>query len=231
MDSVQARLAAGVVAAQSLLAAILKAVDRKVRRDCRLDRALLDEHQRIAHGLTWFATYTEVLRAMQDWAEVLSEQGGFGEAESSIADVLLDEYILQLQGGIAMSQGEFIRPEDFELPTGTLAPLAALTRQVDSEQRRAHRAHLAKLLAESHGRATFEHTALDADLDMLRDRFSEFVNVEVSPYAQRWHLNDSLIPMALIQQLAELGVFGFSVPEGFGGSGMSNSRPASSQRN
>lgn len=221
MNTVDARLAAGVAVAERLLAAVNQTVDRKVCRDGTLDRALLDEHQRIAHGLTWFATYTEVLRAMQEWAQVLSGRGEFGEAESCIATVLLDEYLFQLQGGIAMSQGEFIRPEDFELPAETLAPLAALTCQVSSEQRRSQRAHLAKLLAESHGRATFERTALDADLDMLRDRFNEFVNVEVSPHAQRWHLSDSLIPVTLIEQLAELGVFGLSVPEEFGGAGMS----------
>jgi (2S)-methylsuccinyl-CoA dehydrogenase len=38
--------------------------------------------------------------------------------------------------------------------------------------------------------------------------------------AHQWHLKDELIPLPVVNQLAELGVFGLTVPEEFGGLGL-----------
>ena len=45
---------------------------------------------------------------------------------------------------------------------------------------------------------------------------------KVEPNAHDWHLNDELIPMEIIEELAEMGVFGLTIPEeDFGGFGLS----------
>ncbi|WP_370251369.1 acyl-CoA dehydrogenase family protein, partial [Nioella sp.] len=43
----------------------------------------------------------------------------------------------------------------------------------------------------------------------------------VEPNAHEWHLKDELIPMEIIEELAEMGVFGLTIPEEFGGFGLS----------
>jgi (2S)-methylsuccinyl-CoA dehydrogenase len=43
----------------------------------------------------------------------------------------------------------------------------------------------------------------------------------VIPHAHDWHLKDELIPMEIIEELAEMGVFGLTIPEEFGGLGLS----------
>ncbi|MGY8995115.1 MAG: acyl-CoA dehydrogenase family protein, partial [Alphaproteobacteria bacterium] len=43
----------------------------------------------------------------------------------------------------------------------------------------------------------------------------------VKPAAHEWHLKDDFIPMEIIQELADLGVFGLSIPEEHGGLGLS----------
>jgi (2S)-methylsuccinyl-CoA dehydrogenase len=43
----------------------------------------------------------------------------------------------------------------------------------------------------------------------------------VIPEAHEWHLKDELIPMEIIEELAEMGVFGLTIPEEFGGFGLS----------
>jgi (2S)-methylsuccinyl-CoA dehydrogenase len=48
-------------------------------------------------------------------------------------------------------------------------------------------------------------------------RFSE---TEVAPHAQEWHLKDEYVPMPLIAQMAELGVFSLTLPEEYGGLGL-----------
>ena len=55
---------------------------------------------------------------------------------------------------------------------------------------------------------------------MIRDQFRRFVDDKVAPFAHEWHLKDELIPIEVVDQVAEMGVFGLTLPEEFGGLGM-----------
>ena len=78
------------------------------------------------------------------------------------------------------------------------------------------RARLAELIADGE----FGEAALDDEtLLMVRDQFRRFAE-DHREAAHRWHLKDELIPLEVIGQLAEMGVFGLTVPEEFGGSGL-----------
>jgi (2S)-methylsuccinyl-CoA dehydrogenase len=54
---------------------------------------------------------------------------------------------------------------------------------------------------------------------MIRDQFRDIAD-DHSDAAHEWHRRDELIPMAVIEQLSELGIFGLTVPEVYGGLGM-----------
>ena len=56
---------------------------------------------------------------------------------------------------------------------------------------------------------------------MIRDQFRRFAETRVKPDAHGWHLRDELIPMKIIEELAKMGVFGLTIPEDFGGFGLS----------
>ncbi|MEZ5751402.1 MAG: acyl-CoA dehydrogenase family protein [Paracoccaceae bacterium] len=51
--------------------------------------------------------------------------------------------------------------------------------------------------------------------------FRRYADERVAPNAHEWHLKDELIPMEIIEELAEMGVFGLTIPEEFGGFGLS----------
>lgn len=220
IDRLAGRLIDGVAAAENLVGDIRAVVARQVRIEGKLDRALLDREQHGAHGLTWYATYAEALRCVEEWAIGLVRTGAFGEVEECIADILLDEYLAQMAGGIAMSQSEFIRPSDFDLPSGALCTICGLAGERDGAARQKSRNRLAALLAEPRGRPTVEATGLAAEFDMMRDQFRTFVDAKVAPRAQRWHLDDTLIPLELIAELSQFGVFGLTIPEEYGGTGL-----------
>jgi (2S)-methylsuccinyl-CoA dehydrogenase len=220
MNAVRDRLIDGVAAADGLVAAMREVVARKVRVGGKIDRALLDAEQHSAHGLTWYATYAEVLRSMQEWANSLARSRLFGEVEVCVAEVLLGDYLAQMQGGIAMSQSEFIRPSDFDLPGAALRPISALAGAQDCNARQASRSRLAALMAELRGRPTLEATGLGAEFDIMRDQFRAFVDAKVAPRAHHWHLEDTLIPLDLIEELSQLGIFGLTIPEEYGGTGL-----------
>ncbi|MEC8292380.1 MAG: acyl-CoA dehydrogenase family protein, partial [Pseudomonadota bacterium] len=56
---------------------------------------------------------------------------------------------------------------------------------------------------------------------MIRDQFRRYADERVVPNAHEWHLKDELIPMEVIEELAEMGVFGLTIPEEYGGLGLS----------
>ena len=60
----------------------------------------------------------------------------------------------------------------------------------------------------------------DETLVMMRGEFKKFVNDRVLPLAQSIHRKDVLIPMDLVQAMSEMGVFGITIPEAYGGQGL-----------
>ncbi len=174
------------------------------------DRAAMDREQHIVHGLAWVATYAETLREVRGWARALADNGKLGETEQLLCKLLAAEYGAQLSGGVPMTQLEIVRPSDF----GVAAPDVVATITT------AEKARLAALLHDAQGRATVEDANLDADFEMIRDQFRKFADDKIIPYAHAWHCQDELIPLDVLNEMGALGVFGLTIPEEYGGSGL-----------
>ena len=185
----------------------------------RVSAAAMEEHQFAAHALSWLATYRESLVQMQAWADRLAADGKFGEMEALILQIAFGEYLNQIHGGIPMSQGEVARLQDLGLSSGTRG--AAVETLMAQGNTAAARARLVALMRDSRANSTFGATGLEEELEMIRDQFRRFAEDQVKPHAHEWHLKDELIPMEIITQLAEMGVFGLTIPEEFGGFGLS----------
>lgn len=186
--------------------------------DGKISNAKIEADQTAAHGLAWLATYVEALRQMQVWAEKLTENGTFGEMEQLIHQIAFGEYISQIYGGIPMNQGEMTRLSDLGL--GLVQPSHPEATKLMLEGNTVEaRTRLVELMQDNAGHATFGKTGLDDDLEMIRDQFRRFSDERVAPFAHDWHLKDELIPMEIIEELAELGVFGLTIPEEYGGFG------------
>ncbi|MES1199550.1 MAG: acyl-CoA dehydrogenase family protein [Pseudomonadota bacterium] len=176
----------------------------------KIDRELVDAKQHVVHGLAWIATYAETLRQIADWARALAAKGQFGEAEQLLARLIAAEYSAQLAGGVPMTQLEMIRASDFGLEP---PPVRMFVDQLQKSR-------LAALLRDRRGRATFEETGLDEDLEVVRDQFRKFAEAEVVPHAHGWHHRDELIPIEIVEEMGVLGVFGLTIPEDYGGAGL-----------
>ncbi len=175
-----------------------------------------DQGQRATHGLAWVATTAAAIGEIAAHAGRLDAAGRFDAFEEDLARVALGEYLAQLAGGIPMSQGEFVRPGDLGLSAARvaarLAPVEAFVADCNRPDRRAR---LASALAE--GRRPHEDES--DDLAAMRETMRDFAANELAD-SHRWHLDDGYIPMAIVERLAALGVFGLTVPEAFGGSGL-----------
>ncbi len=214
---------AAVEPATALLAGAKEVVRARVADDGKVNVALLEADQTAAHGLAWLATYVESLAQMQAWAEALDAAGTFGETEQLILQIAFGEYLWQIYGGIPMSQGEIIRLQDLGLSQDDqrLMMTEAVMKLTQAGNTEAARLRLVALMKDQTADATFGATGLDDELDMIRDQFRRYSKEKVEPFAHNWHLNDELIPIAVIDELAEMGVFGLTIPEEFGGFGFS----------
>ncbi|MEM9429403.1 MAG: acyl-CoA dehydrogenase family protein [Pseudomonadota bacterium] len=176
----------------------------------------LIHHQHAVHGLAWIATTIEALRQMQGWAKRLSAEGRFGTLEQGLHQILFGEYLHQLAGGLPMSQQEILRPADL----GLTPQFEAARPLLERGNTPALRATVAAEIATRAGVSVFGATGLDGDMEMIREQFRRFTEDRVTPHAHGWHLADELIPAEIVTELAELGAFGLTIPEEFGGSGL-----------
>ena len=223
LNNLLATTKAAVAPAEALLARAKEVVHERVTQDGKVSASLLEAEQTAAHGLAWIATYVEALRQMQGWAERLDAAGKFGEVEQLLHQIAFGEYLWQLYGGIPMSQGEIVRPQDLGLSQddqrSMMAPeVMTLTQNGNSQ---AARMRLVELMRERTADITFGASGLDDELEMIREQFRRFAKEKVEPFAHDWHLKDELIPMEVIDELAEMGVFGLTIPEEHGGFGLS----------
>ncbi len=209
--------------AQALAAADRLLAEVKLTVAVRVKANGLDPEQFAAHGLSWFATYVEALRQTLAWAEALKAEGTLRELEALILQAGFGEYLGQFAGGIPMSQGEVVRPADLGIGEQALASFTqtvAVRRLVAAGNTGAVRAGIAKGLETALETGDFGHLGLDETHAMVREQFRRFANEAVIPYAHDWHLKDEFIPMALVEQMGELGVFGLTIPEEYGGMGL-----------
>ncbi len=192
----------------------------RTTQDGRLCADLMEANQQAAHAVSWLATCSEALRQMQNWSERLREAGRFGEMEQLQLQIAFGEYLAQIRGGIPMSQGEFARLSDIGMDQAAL-DTPQINALIEYGNSPAARARLVELMRENAGHATFGATGLEEELEMIRDQFRRYADERIIPHAHGWHLHDELIPMEIIRELAEMGVFGLTIPEEHGGLGLS----------
>ncbi|WP_394197304.1 acyl-CoA dehydrogenase family protein [Litoreibacter albidus] len=215
--------AASLVPLQELLDSAKEVVRAQLTDNGRISGALLEQNQTAAHGLAWLATYVQALTQMQKWAEKLSAAGKFSEVEQLIHQIAFGEYLNQIRGGIPMSQGEILRLQD--IGVSSEAQLSAITPEIETLSQTANtqnaRTRLVALMEERSAEIITGASGLDDELEMIREQFRRFSVEKVEPFAHEWHLKDDLIPMQIIEELAEMGVFGLTIPEEYGGFGLS----------
>ncbi len=215
--------AAALSAVQDVTARAKDAVRAMVLDGDRVSARLIEENQTAAHGLAWLATYAQALEQMQGWASKLDAAGRFGEVEQLIHQIAFGEYLWQIYGGIQMNQGEVVRLQDMGLSQDDMRALMApaVMSLTQSGNTQAARTRLCALMEEQAANITVGASGLDEELEMIREQFRRFSVEKVEPFAHDWHLKDELIPMDVIDEMAELGVFGLTIPEEYGGFGLS----------
>jgi (2S)-methylsuccinyl-CoA dehydrogenase len=157
----------------------------------------LDEHQVLAYDLAHAASAVAASRVMLDYAE----RSGY---EATLASAFVADAVWDIAGRVASREAEWrIEPGVFD----STYPFVS-----------AHRApaFLDTLAAELPKRGTGP-THLPEEFELVRETFHRFAEDRIRPVAEHVHRENLDIPEDVISGLAELGGFGLSVPDAYGG--------------
>ena len=177
-----------------------------------------EKNQHLVHGFAWIATYIEALRQINNWGIELANKNKLNEFEQLILDISFIEYIRQILNGIPMSQTEFIKITDFESINKN--DELKISENFNFSNVSELKERLVKIAINNDNIITLENTGLETEYEQIREQFQKFNSLNVYNNANKWHLEDKLIPQKIIDDLASLGVFGLTIPEKYGGLGL-----------
>jgi (2S)-methylsuccinyl-CoA dehydrogenase len=208
-------------AAQGLMDCAIDAVREQVSENGKLSADKIEAEQHAVHGLAWLATYVEAIKEVAAYAKRMQEDGRFGETEQLLTRIGLGEYLTQMFSGIPMNQSETTRLSDFGLEPQDITPFRneVVDALMASGNTRENRAALAALIGEAREGAIGD-PGLDETFEAIRGEMRRFADAEVVPHAQSWHRANAYIPLEIISGLSQMGVFGLTVPEAYGGMGL-----------
>jgi (2S)-methylsuccinyl-CoA dehydrogenase len=132
-------------------------------------------------------------------AEAALGYGAFGDTEARIACAFAADAIADL------ASRTIGREQAWGISSGWMAPIADF---VAAFRRPEFLASLATQPGDRH---------LDGDFELVRDTFHRFAEEQIRPRAEHIHRANTDIPEEIISGMAEMGGFGMSVPEEFGG--------------
>ncbi|MGO9872702.1 MAG: acyl-CoA dehydrogenase family protein [Acidimicrobiia bacterium] len=188
---------ASVDVAQTVVDAAVRALAQRSSENGRLSVALLDQHQVVAYDLAHAAAAVEGSR-------VMCRYGEHGEVESMLARAYVADAIADI-GARMMG-----RSAAWDVDPNALADAMPFVAE--------HRApaFLAGLADQcvKHGTGP---THLSDDFELVAETFRRFADDKIRPAAEHVHRANADVPEELIAGLGDLGGFGLSVPEAYGG--------------
>jgi (2S)-methylsuccinyl-CoA dehydrogenase len=196
-------------AGESLLAPALERARTLTRNG-----AAIDEHQLVTERVAYAATELRAAREVLG-LHASSAQQGRGAAFEDVAVAAVADLVASARTrleSIALELGI----DDAALERAVPAPARAKLRAALHEAR--VRAIGSKAIA-ARGRT---EPPLDETLEQVRASVREFAEKEVLPHAERIHRHDEDIPESFITSMGELGYFGLSIPEQYGGHELGN---------
>ena len=206
------------------LAAVQKALDysladlkeRTQKADGRVSAALLDHHQLVSYDLALSCAEVTGARFALDYVKRAREASGGSANELTLEERFALLFAAEAAQGIRNRLSS--RPADFGLNEDWLSATVdhPTARRFCLAQLPAERvAELGQLMRAQDG-VTGAYL-LDDHHEMMRETFRRVAEEVVMPLAEEIHRHDLDIPDTILEQVKELGCFGISIPERFGG--------------
>src|SRR4249919_1629820 len=192
-----AAAATAVDRAADVVAAATDHLARAATVDGRISVAKLDEHQVLGYDLAHAASAVEGAKVMLEYAE-------HGEVESLLARAFIADAVADL--GAKLLGREAVWGVDAGLLADAL-PFVEVHRSPE----------FLESVAATLERSGTGPAHLPDDFQLAAETFRRFSEDKIRPVAEHVHRTNADIPEEVISGLAEIGGFGLSVPEAYGG--------------
>ena len=197
MTDPHAAATAAVDAAASLVDAAARHLAENATDSGRISVSKLDQHQVVAYDLAHAAAAVAGSRVMLSYAQ-------HGELEAKLSYAYIADVFADIVSRLVGREAEWgVDPADLASAHDFVA---------------AHRdPAFLEALADDLPRHGTGPAHLDDEFDMVRDTFHRFAEDKIRPVAEHIHRTNADIPDDIINGMAEIGGFGLSVPEEYGG--------------
>ena len=195
---------AAVSDAEKVVELMGRGLAKTVAENGKLSRTLLDANQPPAFELARSLAELAAARTMIDYAEKFDSV-----LERGLAEVTVATMVRTLAQTLTFNLDDFGVAHDDVMVLHNHAEWVSKTLATE---------HLDKLADEMLDRQVGRggNTGLGEHAEYAQ-MFARFADDRVEPLAEEIHRNDLVIPEDLLKDLAELGVFGISIPEEYGG--------------
>jgi (2S)-methylsuccinyl-CoA dehydrogenase len=203
--------------ARPLLAAAAALLEGSVARAAAITEGgkRIDDHQVLAERVAYAATEARAARELVEYAERVRGEGR--------GDAWLEATAAAGAADLVQSLWSRIAPAVDDLGIGDDALQAAFPSDLRASLRRVGNEAVFRAIGrEVANRRARNDAPLPETYEQVRDAVREFAEKEIAPHAERIHRGDETIPEEFITKMAELGYFGLSVPEEYGGYEMGN---------
>ena len=188
---------AAVATTQELVDAAARSLAERATVDGRISVSALDEHQVVAYDLAHAASAVAGCTVMLEYAK-------HGDFEASLAFAYIADAIADVGARIVGREDAW----GVELSAmATAQPFVAKYRDPA----------FLESVADSLPSGGTGAAHLPEEFDLVRDSFHRFAADKIRPVAEHIHRANDDIPESIIEGMAELGGFGLSVPEEYGG--------------
>ena len=202
---------------------VVAATDSVVRAALDVARARteggkgIDDAQVHCERLAYAATEIAAAKELLAYAKGAAEHGQRDPIVEEMAAVFASEVAQRLAGAVDAHADEFgLRDEALNSTLGAGEIKAHIRTSLNDARVQAIGQHVIQQRGAN-------HSWIDSDIALMtRDSVRQFAEAEVAPIAEHIHRHDDLVPESIIEKMSELGFFGMSVPEEFGGGGMGN---------
>ncbi len=175
----------------------------------------IDDHQVLVERVAYAATEARACRELVEQMAALQAEGRLDAHLECVAGAGAAELAASLRGRLEPALEDLgLGEEDLEATFP-----AEVRARIRAARHEAVMRAIGRRVAETRGS---NDLPLDEMHEQVRDSVREFADAEVYPHAERIHRHDELIPEDFITKMGELGYFGLSVPEEYGGFEMGN---------
>jgi len=197
-----------VEAAGALIKQSIGWIKKQAAGDKGLSNDKLDQHQLASFDLSWCAAEATAARFALEYAERAAAVAD-ATLEAQMARVFCAEAVLNIRNRL------IARPQNFGLEDAEVMALFAadISRFCQTQLDANALSALGTRVADGASSAYL----LSDDAMMMQDAFRRVATNVVMPLAEKIHREDQIIPKEILQPLTEMGCFGLSIPERYGG--------------